>query len=83
VPKDAAAALIATIRKPEINSTTLVRGNQPIAEGPREKLLQSGFFSHVHSVQPIVDVKGRISEKQSKKVEPQTARGRENSARVS
>jgi hypothetical protein len=72
---DAVAALLATIRREEIHSTTQVRGNHPIAEKPREILIDSGFFVHVHSTVPVKrPTKGLISEKKSKKVEPRTAR---------
>jgi hypothetical protein len=71
---DGVAALIATLRKAPIRSTTSVRGNHPNTPRAREMLMESGFFSHVVSEQPIKIVKGKISEKQSKKVEPETAR---------
>lgn len=71
---DAVAAFVATIRKPDIWSQTGIRGNQPAADGPRKMLIESGFFSHVKSEQPIASVKGKISERNSKKVEPGTAR---------
>lgn len=67
---DAVAVLVATIKKHSISSTTRITGNQPEAAAPREKLIESGFFSHVHSEQPVTNAKGRISERQSRKVEP-------------
>jgi hypothetical protein len=72
---DAVAVLVATIKNELVDRGTRFQGDQPVAEKPRETLLESGFFDHVHSAQPITyKAKGRIQEKKSRKVEPQTAR---------
>jgi hypothetical protein len=72
---DAVAAFLATIQKDEIRSTTRIVGNQPLAPEARDRLIDSGFFSHVTSVQPVAAAsKGRMIERKSKKVEPATAR---------
>ncbi len=72
---DAVAALVATIQNGDIKTTTQVRGNQPLADAARSRLIDSGFFSHVESIQPVAaPTKGRMIERRSKKVEPATAR---------
>ena len=69
---DAVAALVATIRgMPE----TRVRGNVPNDFAATEMLMQSGFFDYARSVNPLPPcTRGRILQKQSKKVEPTVAR---------
>jgi hypothetical protein len=72
---DAVAALLATIQNDQIRKTTQVQGNHPLVVEARERLIESGFFSHVQSVGPVTaPTKGRMTERQSKKVEPSTAR---------
>jgi hypothetical protein len=65
---DAVAAFAATLRD---LSTTNVRGNLPLNEEAKQMLLQSGFFDHVESVERLPSAtRGRISQLQSKRVEP-------------
>lgn len=69
---DAVAALTATIRAmPE----TIVRGNLPSDPAAADMLMQSGFFDYVTSTKPLPTcTRGKIVQKQSKKVEPRVAR---------
>jgi len=69
---DAVAALVATIRgMPE----TRVRGNLPNDPAASEMLMQSGFFDYARSAKPLPPcTRGRILQRQSKKVEPAIAR---------
>lgn len=72
---DAVAALLATIQNEPSLTGTKVQGNHPLADAARERLIDSGFYCHVRSVQPeATPAKGRMIERQSKKVEPLTAR---------
>jgi hypothetical protein len=68
---DAIAALIATLRRLDINA----RGNLPNNRDAQRMLLESGFFAHVSNSQQLPEVKrGSIQQQKSKKVEPVIAR---------
>lgn len=72
ISTEAIAALIATIKV--IGEQAWIGGNLPIATGAREILVQSGFFSHVRSRDPLPScTQGRIAQKHAKKVEPVVA----------
>jgi hypothetical protein len=68
---DAVAAFVATTR---VLHDTKLRGNLPKDPVAREMLIQSGFFDHVKSREPLPSVtRGHISQWQSKRVEPKFA----------
>jgi len=68
---DAIAALIATLRRLDIN----VRGNVPDDADVQRMLLESGFFAYVSSTQELPKVKrGSIEQQKSKMVEPVVAK---------
>jgi hypothetical protein len=69
---DAVAALVATIRA---MPQTAVRGNLPSDAAVTEMLIQSGFFDFANSLNPLPTcTRGKIFQRQSKKVEPTVAR---------
>src|SRR6267142_3473983 len=73
ITTDAIAALIACIHRIRMTGT-LVSGNSPNEESCKTILLQSGFFSHVRHRQALPSAdKGKISQRESKKVEPKLA----------
>jgi hypothetical protein len=71
---DAVAALIATMKKDSIQSRSSVRGNQPTNPKAREVLAESGFFDLVATVETVPARRGLIRRRDSRKVEPLTAR---------
>jgi hypothetical protein len=69
---DAIAVLTATLAATQ---NAQIRGNMPSNPALKEILVQSGFFQHVRSWEPVSPcTKGRIAQKQSRKVEPAIAR---------
>jgi hypothetical protein len=70
ITTDAVAALVATLKRIPGG----FRGNLPQDSLAQEILIQSGFFHHVKSVQPLPQVlQGLITQEQSKKVQPDLA----------
>lgn len=68
---DAIAALIATLRRMDIN----VRGDLPSNADAQRMLLDSGFFDYVSSAQQLPEAKrGSIQQRKSKLVEPVVAK---------
>jgi hypothetical protein len=68
---DAIAALIATIRRMDING----RGNLPDNADAQRMLIESGFFDYVSFTQQLPEVKrGSIQQQKSKLVEPVVAK---------
>jgi hypothetical protein len=69
---DAIAVLVATLNSLR---ETYVRGNLPDDPDAQRILVGSGFFNHLHSMQPLPSTsQGQISRKRSQKVQPDLAR---------